>query len=109
MTHETRISVSIGAVYLTHTSVTYRTKLHPRHDKQTRQVCAVKTLPVCMTKAFAQRLFPFHYLCHFAYILRDTYGHGSFFDWHTYSMRTGRASHSLQLLNFHTCVIYTFK
>ena len=60
MTHEARISVSIGAVYLTHTSFTYQTKLHPRHDKQTIQVCTVKTLPTCMTKAFTQRLFPFH-------------------------------------------------
>ena len=35
MTHEARISMSIGAVYLTHTSFTYQIKLHPRHDKQT--------------------------------------------------------------------------
>lgn len=60
MTHETRISVSIGAVYLTQSSVTYQTKLQPRHDKQTIQLCTVKTLPMCMTKAFTQRLFPFH-------------------------------------------------
>ena len=37
MTHETSISLSIGAVHLTHTSITYQTKSHPRHNKQTIQ------------------------------------------------------------------------
>ena len=70
MTHETSISLSVGAVPLTYT--TYQTKPRPRRNKQTTQACRVKTPPRCMTDTFTRRLFPLHRLCHVAHILRDT-------------------------------------